>query len=819
MLDGDMRTYIPFSVFTALFALGPVSSSAVEAANVAAEFDQAVLPFLNAHCSRCHGEKKQEGELRLDTLSRDFASGGAAEHWSEVIRRISSAEMPPEDEPQPKAEEAAEIVEWLAARLKEGESARLAQRERVTFQKLTREEYANTIYDLLGVHCDATDTAGLPEDPNWHGFERIGSVLSLSPAHVEKYLALAETALDEALPTKAPEKVVIHWRAADMTEYVTGAGDQKPRLQELGLLDKARLVVWPGSCFLGQPGTTQKLDLPVTGDYRVRIRLSGLKPPGGRAPHVVIYAADLDRMLFEQDVVAPEGQPVTLEFHAHLPAGHHALRMSNEAPGPSNSPRAGRNGSRPFYSIKDGREPWQTKLTDDAGQPILPFLIVDWMQWEGPITDSWPTPAQQQYSIPENDVLPKAGEVLTRFIERAFRRPATIMDVERFERLVDSEIRSGEKPMAALKTAMLAILCSKDFFYIVEGSTEKNAGSINDWELASRLSYFLWSTMPDAPLLDAARSNTLHQPETLRAHAARMLRDPKIHRFTNAFPRQWLQLRRVGMFPPDKKLYPDYDDYLQTSMVTETTEYFRYVLEANLSLREFLDSDWTMLNARLAVHYQIPGVTDDRFLRVALRPEDHRGGLLTQASVLSLTSDGRRHRPVHRGKWVLESIIGRPPPPPPGNVKPIEPTPVNQPKATVRMKLAAHQSDPNCAACHRKIDPIGLAFDNYDAIGRWRTVEIANDGSGENPRVDASGELVDGRKFSDAAELKKLLVADLDKFNAAFVEKLATYALRRTMTIDDRTNLARLAEQSKAADYQLTAIIEALVLSDLFQRR
>jgi hypothetical protein len=226
-----------------------------------------------------------------------------------------------------------------------------------------------------------------------------------------------------------------------------------------------------------------------------------------------------------------------------------------------------------------------------------------------------------------------------------------------------------------------------------------------------------------------------------------------------------------------------------------------------------------MLNARLAEHYAIPNVTEDRFQRVALQPEDHRGGILTQAAILSLTSDGSRHRPVHRGKWILESIIGKPPPPPPANVKPIETTPATQPKATLRMKLEAHKSDATCAACHRRIDPLGLAFDNYDAIGRWRTEEAVRDGTGDNPKVDASGVLADGRKFAGPEDLKKILLGDLDKFNAAFVEKLATYALRRTMSIDDRTSLQNLAKQSKAADYRLPAIIEALVLSDEFERR
>jgi len=807
-----MKHRLPPFLSVAIAWLLAIAGGQAADAPAATDFDAAVKPFLEEHCTRCHGEKKHKGELRLDTLSRDFAAGGAAMHWADVMDRISSGEMPPEEEPQPKIADATKIVEWLAGRLKEGESARMAKRERVTFHKLTREEYANTIYDLLGVHYDATDPTGLPEDPNWNGFERIGSVLSLSPAHVEKYLTAAEGALAEALPAKAPVSATQHWGAFDLR------GSSKKDLTPEQLA-KVRVDVWPGSTFAGQPGSVRALTLPSGGEYKVRVKLSGLKPANGRAPHVVIYAADLDRMLLDQDVVTTEDQPVTLECRVHLPAGSHPIRMTNEAPGPSNLPRAGRNGSHPFFSIKDGREPWQTKVTDEEGKPILPLLIVDWVEWEGPISDTAPTLAQQEYAPKSDNDLGEAREILKRFANLAFRRPARDAELDHLVKLVESEMQSGERYDAALKTGLVAVLCSKNFFYLVEGSAEKATNQVNDWELASRLSYFLWSTMPDAPLLEAAANGTLHQPEVLRAQVARMLRDPRIERFTEAFSRQWLQLRRVGMFAPDKKLYPTYDDYLQKSMIAETTSYFHEVLAENLSLREFLDSKWTMLNARLAEHYEIPNITEDRFQRVTLRPEDHRGGLLTQAAVLSLTSDGQRHRPVHRGKWLLESIIGKPPPPPPPNVKPIEPTPETSPKATLRMKLAAHESDANCAACHRRIDPLGIAFDNYDAIGRWRTEEIVRDGNGDNPKVNASGELIDGRKFDDAEGLKKLLLADMDKFNAAFVEKLATFALRRAMSVDDRAALQSLAKQSKAADYKLPSIIEALVLSDLFQKR
>ena len=273
------------------------------------------------------------------------------------------------------------------------------------------------------------------------------------------------------------------------------------------------------------------------------------------------------------------------------------------------------------------------------------------------------------------------------------------------------------------------------------------------------------------------------------------------------------------MFPPDKELYPDYDENLEQSMVAETLGFFNEVLKRNGSLREFLDSDWSMINERLAMHYGIEGVRGDHPQRVVLKPEDHRGGLLTQASVLSLTSDGTRHRPVHRGVWMLESIIGRPPPPPPANVPALTTPDAKAKKTTVREKLELHRSDPNCTACHNKIDPLGIAFDNYDAIGRWRTVETIKDGTGDNPALDPSGVLPDGRAFADSVALKKILLDDLDKFAATVTDKLATYALRRGMTFSDREELKRIAESSKADGYKLASLIEFLVTSPLFLKR
>lgn len=802
---------MPFR-FLGLLALAPCLTT--DPARAADDFDKAVAPFLKHHCNRCHDAQKQKGDFRLDTLSRDVAGGPSGAKWEEVMERLSSGQMPPADEPQPKAEESARVVEWLAGKLKEGEAARLAKRERVTFNKLTRNEYANTIRDLLGVQFDVADPTGLGEDDSWRGFERIGKVLSLSPSHVEKYMAAAEAALNEAFPIKPPVKFLKRKDAIELR-----GGPIREEMVAQGIADKVRVDLWPGSDLQGgRPGPGQAL--PAAGMYKVRIQLSGLKPKNGRAPHLVVYATDLDRLLFEKDIIAPEDKPTIVEFTTHLPAGNLNLRVTNDIPGPPNTPRSGRADPRiPFLSIKDGRRPWQIKLTDEAGEPLWPFLIIDWIEWSGPIGDDGPTYAQKEYLPADQKDKGQVKASLSRFAERAFRRPLRDGEIDRYAKLVESEMASGEPFLAAYKTAMVGILCTKDFLYLVEGKPTENAAKLNDHELASRLAYFLWSTMPDAALSEAAAKGKLHEPEELRSQVRRMLADPKAKRFSQAFPREWLQLQLVGMFPPDKKLYPDYDPFLERSMVNETTEFFNEVLAKNLSLREFLDSDWTMLNPRLARHYGMAEPAEDRFERVLLKPEDHRGGLLTQAAILGLTSDGTRHRPVHRGKWLLESIVGKPPPPPPANVKPIEPTAPTEPKATLRMKLESHKSDANCASCHKRIDPLGLAFDNYDAIGRWRTEEAVSDGIGANPRVDASGVLPDGRNFADAAGFKKLMLEDIDRFNAAFLEKLATFALRRTMAFNDREALAKLAAKTKAADYKLATIVEELVLSDLFSKR
>ncbi len=778
-------------------------------------FAAAIKPFFAQHCTACHGEKKQKGDLRVDNLTINLDSPKIMGTWEEVMNRINSGDMPPVKEPRPKPDDVARVSDWIASQLRDAEAAKQSTGDRVTFHKLSREEYANTIRDLLGVTYDVNDPTGLPEDPDWHGFQRIGSVLTLSPAHVEKYLSAADMILNEALSLGAqPKRDLVHWSPFDLR----GKAFEK-EYQARGIADKVRVDLVPNNGALDD----HTIDIKTAGEYLVRIKVSGMAPANGSPARLRLYAGDINRLLFEQDIDAPEDKPMTIEFRTHLPAGKHPIRIVNAVHGPNPEARRSRASGTPnhFTSLKT-RVPWQIKFTDDDGKPIVPFLLLDWIEWDGPIVESWPTRAHQQIFFGGEKTtkdLAYAREIIARFAERAWRRPVKTAEVDRLVKLVEKAQKLGDNFETSIKTALLGILCSKNFLYIEEGNATAQSTQLTDWELASRLSYFLWSSMPDAHLLDLARAQKLHETGTLRAEVKRMVADPKAADFAETFPHQWLQLRRVGMFAPDKVLYPEYDEYLEKSMIAETVGFFGDVLKRNASIREFLDSDWTLLNERLARHYGIDGVKGANVHRVALKPDDHRGGILTHGSILSLTSDGTRHRPVHRGVWMLESIVGKAAPPPPANVPALN-TPVpGAPKTTLREKLESHRSDANCAACHRKIDPLGMAFENYDAIGRWRTVETIKDGSGSDPKLDPSGELYDGRKFSDANGLKHFLLDDTDKFATAFAEKLATYALRRGITFSDRIDLKRVAEQAKANDYKLGSMIESLVTSELFLKR
>jgi len=783
--------------------------------------------FLTKHCVSCHGPKKEKGDLRIDTLSRDFKAGIDSHLWAEVVERINAGEMPPEEEPRPKEKEISDFIAQLNQNLSEGKAARMAARPPVAHYRLSRKEYQNTVYDLLGVRYDPTKPGELNEDTLWHGYERIGSQLSLSPSHINRYYQAAEIVLDRAFPKKEGEARKIKKTAADLR--YGGGEKQKEALKRFGIKRPLRQLLFPGRVdqalahnWFGKTGTEH------SGLYKLRLQASGIRPPGGQPAHLSIGMRTSEENvdgLIELDITAPEDKPQVYEFEIFLEMPtqlHFAVVATDVIDRRQGAAFRNALSARDSYIFTHSSEtfllnPNAPQMFDDKGNGIFSTVILDWIEWEGPIV----TPQEKALRngiLPENNAtVDQVRDHLQSFAERAWRRKVNLKELVGYLKSYQEDLDASESVQDAFRTALLRVLTSRNFIYLVEGDPQPRE-RLNEHELASRISYFLWSSMPDDTLFAKAREGKLNGEE-LTKQVNRMLSDARIERFVEDFSRQWLQLHRVGMFPPDKKLYPTYDDWLETSMRYEPVEFFREMLSNNLPIESLLDSDWTMANARLSDFYGLPEPTKPGFRRVSLKPEHNRGGLLTMGGVLGLTSDGTRHRPVHRGVWLSETIFNKTPPPPPANVDPIEPVPPQGEKITIRQRMEAHTRDPNCAACHKSIDPLGLAFDQYDAIGQWRTHEHIPTGVGKNPPVDASGTLIDGRKFNGSVEFKELLLDDRDRFARAFIEHLCTYALRRVLTVDDKKDVSLILSEAKKKNFQIKDIVRAVAVSDLLRKR
>ena len=783
--------------------------------------------FLEKHCVRCHGPQKEEGNVRVDRLSRDFKMGVDGQNWAEVIERVNSGEMPPRKEKKPTQLEIESFVTNLDSKLKEGRAIRMAARPAVALYRLSRKEYQNTAYDLLGVRYDPAKPGELNEDTLWHGFERLGSELSLSPSHVDRYYRAAGLVLDRAFPgTTGGEANKVRKSAADLR--YNGGKLQQEVLDRFGIKRPLRYLLYPGSVQNAlSPQWFAKSGPEQSGLYKLRIKASGIRPLGGQPAHLSIGKRTGEETvdgLIEFDLTAPEDSPQVYEFEVFLemPATLEFCVVATDVVDRRKG-AAFRNAlSGGGYIFTHSSEtillnPNAPQMFDDKRNGIFSTVLLDWIEWEGPLV----TPAEKSR---RNGLIPEENapiEVVTKhlqtFAERAWRRPVKKEELADYMQAYSAERKAGEKTADAYRIAMQGVLTSRNFIYLVEGDPVAREG-LNESELASRLSYFLWSSMPDESLLNAAKSGSLKRGGLIK-EVDRLLSDSKANRFVDDFVRQWLQLHRIGMFPPDRKLYPNYDAWLETSLRSEPIEYFREMFSKNLPIDGFINSDWTMANARLCDFYGIPEPKSAGFQRVALKPEDHRGGLLTMGAVLGLTSDGTRHRPVHRGVWVSEAIFGKTPPPPLANVSAIEPSPPESPKATLRQKIEAHRNNPNCAACHAKIDPLGLAWDNYDAIGQWRTREKLAQGRGEDPLIDPSGLLPDGRSFRDSVQFKRLLLEDREKVARAFIEHLCTYALRRVLTIDDQEALKAIEVEARKNEFRIKDIIRAVATSELIRKR
>ena len=778
------------------------------------KYQSLVAPYLKTFCLKCHRGVEAEAGFRIDRLSSDV--GLNVDAWQDMFDRISSGQMPPAHSgKQPNASETTRLIQWLNSAIDRANVKNLARRGPMQFNRMTNQEYLNTIRDLLGVKFHEKEI-DLVENQSWNGIRKVGSVQTISAVHIERYLGVAEKVIDEVFLSQQTGSIVRHFDAIDLAggEALYGSQLTKSLKQDIET-NPVRVDLWPGQ--------TIALDVEqnwIAGKYRFTLQLSGLQSIDNRPPHLTISDLSDDRILFEKGVVTTESKSTKISFDVHISGGRHEFKLTNGVNGPLTLLRLDRT-KKPFYSTVQGYLPWQVSFLDSKGNAKYPCLILDWVQIEGPLV-SQEGASKRNLFVPQSDDLMEVRQCLNRFVESAYRRPVKAHEMTRYYELVNAEIAKGKSVKTATKTAMIAVLCSKEFIYLIEGSPERRSVGLTNYELASRLSYFLWSSTPDEELLKLAKLNQLSNENVLRKQVKRLLADPRSNAFVADFSRQWLRLDEVGRFKPNSELYPEFDGYLQRSMIEESKLFFNRLLRENLSLRELIISDWTILNPRLALHYQIDlneKPYEDRFRVVELKPADNRGGVLTHGSILSMTSDGLRHRPVHRGVWLTETLLGQSTPPPPANVAAIEPNPPNGIKRTIRGRLESHSRDVTCSSCHSRIDPYGFAFENYDAIGRWRTIEKFVSGLGEDPLVDASGVLPTGESFSDVNQFRQLLLKDFDLINEAFVKTLATYATRRLLTDDDQAALKKLAEISSYNDYRLGDLVESIVVSPLFLQR
>lgn len=740
------------------------------AADLNRRLTQDVAPLLATYCLSCHSGDTAKSDVHLDQLKSlsDALSGDLD------IRRlnemVATAAMPPKPKegikpgPVPTEHERLVITQWADAAIHYVPTDAPIDPGWFTPHRLNRTEYRNTLRDLLGIDPAKLDlSAKLPRDDTGYGFDNIADVLSVSPLAVEQYLAAAEQAIDTAL--------------GPVVEF----GDSPRPLRPLTGTTGQPLP--KGGFYLYSNGpASAPFTAPLTGDYLIRI--SAWETKAGDEHARMALRTD-KKTLKEFIVTGTREDPQEFQYRAHLTQGAQTISASflND-----------------FY-IKD-------KADRNLGvESITVAGPLDEATADRP--DQWKTifaPAAKS-----RDDTARARVVLTAFATRAYRRPATAAQVDALMKVYRTQ-RAAKQPFEpALRTALTATLVSPNFLF---RSAAIPAGAdrytLDGYELASRLSYFLWSSAPDEPLLAAAADGSLVTDAGLTAQTRRMLADPRTDAFITNFAGQWLQLRSLDNVAIDRARFPDYSDALRADMVTEATLFLGDTLRSGRSVLDFINARDTFLNERLAAHYGVAGVKGDSFRRVTLPEGSPRGGVLTMGAVLTLTSNTTRTSPVKRGLFVLDQILGAPPPPPPADIPPLEQAAHTNENATVRERLAAHTANPSCAACHNRLDPIGLSFERFDAIGRWRDTENGRP-------IDSTGTLPDGTTLSGSADLKHTLAARSDQFIEALTAKTLTYALGRGVEPFDRPAVRQIAQRTRAEGDRFSALIESIVLSETFR--
>ena len=746
--------------------------------------------FLSEHCVRCHSGPSPIGKVPLDKLAAEPSSESAEGAWVSVAEQLRAGRMPPPTEPRPEPGLTDSVLAWIESLSSDTQPLD----GRVLFRRLNRAEYENTLRDLLGVDVDLEGL--LPDDSSAHGFDNVGEALSVSAPLLEGYLEASDVALRAALsagprPASIKKKLFLRDQNGIRRTLLTS------------FLAQGDSIVMFNSGY--SPSTFDRFGAPRSGNYLIRISARAYQSP--LRPVIMEVHSGIQ--------VGQRRKTRLVGFHEFIDSGTTVIEFTE---------RLEKGGTIKVAPYGLGR-----KVSTRGSSPSEyggPGLAVDWMEIEGPLHSSWP-PESRRRLLGANDVtagdLADAKRILQNFLPWAFRRGVGPDEVEPFLELVGLNLDEGRSFEDSLRIAFQAVLCSPQFLFHREPP-----GRLDEFALASRLSYFLWSSMPDQELFDLAAGRTLNQPNVLRAQVERMLLDPKAEALTKNFLGQWLSLRDIDFTNPDKRLYPEFDELLKVSMVKETELFFYELLKKDLSIVNFVDSDFTMLNERLAAHYGIGGIRGIKFQRTPLTGDSPRGGVMTHASVMKVTANGTNTSPILRGVWVLDRLLGKPVPPPPAGALVLEPD--VRGSTNIRDQVARHRESKACASCHDAIDPIGFALENFDAIGGWRQRYRTTD-SGERvllevdgrrvryrhgPSVVAKGKLPDGRKFSDIAGLQRLLLQDKEEFIRSFTARLVTYATGGLVGRTDADEIDRVVDATQKRDYGMRSLIHEIVQSRLF---
>ena len=785
-----------------------------------ASFDQTVRPWLSQHCTGCHNATAKTADLNLDAYRTLDSIEKANAVWKKVLQKIQSGEMPPKGLPRPAQEQSNAVAKWLESEFDREDALIRPDPGHVIARRLNRTEYNNTVRDLLGV--DFNPSADFPQDDSAYGFDNVAEVLSLSPVLMEKYMVAAEKIARTAIFGPAPMKPQVERYQPPYREYEL---TQKPEFD----YDKTGLSMPQSLHWLHR--------FPVDAEYLIRIVPEGRRPTGSEPVEMGVWLdGKLVKSLFVEG--APEGATLDLfglgqEFRMRIPAGEHwlagsvlhiyeGLPKSYEGPKPSDRPEPPPPDISHFLKIPPGASPEEAAKLRKEAQLNIALLrapanraYIHYVEVMGPYKPTQgPSPESLRlvYSCGHLDGHHQPAcerRIIANLARRAFRRPVTDVDVQPYLKLAALSRQQGGSFADGISTALTGLLVSPDFLFRIEKNPTGQA-PVSQFELASRLSYFLWSSMPDDDLIRTAERNTLRRPEVLSAQVQRMLKDPKSRALVENFAGQWLELRRLESVTPDRDKFPTFEDYQRMSMKKESEMFFDSIMREDRSVLDLIGAKYTFLNQRLAEFYGIPDVKGHEFRRVDLTGT-RRGGILTHASVLTVSSYATRTSPVLRGKWVLENLLNAPPPPPPPNVPPLEESKAGT-AASLRQVMEAHRANALCASCHSKMDPLGFGLENFDAIGEWRDKDGKFD-------IDASGVLPDGRKFNGPGELRDIILSNKAAFADAVTEKMMTYALGRGVERYDRMAVKQITTRLAASDFKFSTLVIGIVESLPFQMR